>query len=361
MENLLTAMTGADVPPVAPYAGKVPGSRGVFFWRVIGAFFLTSLVFLVLFYVLRKPAVTAAMGPPNPPPPPETPAALGVKLDPGNGQTISVDSVPIGNIAYEDAQIIVWRIELNAIRCERRLGVIYNNGVDREGKWVWHRLTTGLKRAPFLVQLPDSVMVCLNGGSYFSYPEAGRESGAHCYLKGEGYFEVPRDPGRPFFIDTWPEGTVEVLGTNFCIEAKEDENTANPQVHVWLLSGALQVETRTERMRLLPQEQAVSDSSGRITRRQRIDTLQVIRWARKTVNFQFRNTEFNKALRQVAAWNGDTIINRDGLSGEPIDGEVPRTSPERVIKAIQTSQKRKKVLVTRRGHQIIVSPNSKSD
>lgn len=70
-----------------------------------------------------------------------------------------------------------------------------------------------------LVTLPDSTQIWINAGSLVKIPaEWSKDSIREVYLEGEGFFDVRKDPSRPFVVHT-TEATIRVLGTSFNIEA----------------------------------------------------------------------------------------------------------------------------------------------
>jgi transmembrane sensor len=72
-----------------------------------------------------------------------------------------------------------------------------------------------------LYYLPDSTLIWLNKNSKLSYSDNFKED-RQVKLTGEAYFEVRRDPSRPFIIHT--ENTVtKVLGTTFNLRAVKGE------------------------------------------------------------------------------------------------------------------------------------------
>ncbi len=72
--------------------------------------------------------------------------------------------------------------------------------------------------APFgqqlTVTLSDSTVVYLNAGSSLRYPERFDGRTRHVVLEGEGFFQVAKNPDRPFIVET-PHSITEVLGTRF--------------------------------------------------------------------------------------------------------------------------------------------------
>lgn len=73
-----------------------------------------------------------------------------------------------------------------------------------------------------LVILPDSTHVWLNAGSTLHYPETFTDSRRLVSLEGEAFFDVTKDPTRPFIIQTASTET-KVLGTSFNVEALADK------------------------------------------------------------------------------------------------------------------------------------------
>lgn len=72
--------------------------------------------------------------------------------------------------------------------------------------------------------LPDGTKVWLNSGSTLTYPENFWSESRLVQLSGQGYFEVTKNPERPFIVKVDQVYSVEVLGTSFDVSAyKEDD------------------------------------------------------------------------------------------------------------------------------------------
>lgn len=105
--------------------------------------------------------------------------------------------------------------------------------------------------------LPDGTRVWLNAGSSLTYPENFWPESRQVQLTGQGYFEVTKDPKKPFIVKVDPVYSVEVLGTTFDISAyKEDEmiETTLVEGSVKLNINALNGKSVTEILK--PGEQA---------------------------------------------------------------------------------------------------------
>lgn len=72
-------------------------------------------------------------------------------------------------------------------------------------------------------ELPDGTKVWLNAGSTLSYPENFWPERRLVQLTGQGYFEVTKNPNKPFLVEVDPTYSVEVLGTTFNISAYKDD------------------------------------------------------------------------------------------------------------------------------------------
>ena len=88
-------------------------------------------------------------------------------------------------------------------------------------------IETGEKHAEIL--LPDGSLVLLNSYSRLTYPEKFRRS-RQVSLNGEGFFDVKRDPQRPFLVNINELASVEVLGTSFNVNAPQKSQTVKIQV-----------------------------------------------------------------------------------------------------------------------------------
>ncbi|WP_291286638.1 FecR domain-containing protein [Flavobacterium sp.] len=88
-----------------------------------------------------------------------------------------------------------------------------------------------------LLCLSDGTRVWLNENSEIGYPVQFAKNERLVTLKGEAFFEVKRDPSRPFIITS---GTIKttVLGTSFNVKAYDE---SKPEVNV--RTGKVQVES----------------------------------------------------------------------------------------------------------------------
>lgn len=79
------------------------------------------------------------------------------------------------------------------------------------------------------IQLADGSKVWLNADSKIQYPQSFEGNTREVYLDGEAFFEVSKNPQKPFIIHL-ANGTVRVLGTSFNIRAYKNEKVVETSV-----------------------------------------------------------------------------------------------------------------------------------
>lgn len=84
--------------------------------------------------------------------------------------------------------------------------------------------------------LPDGTNVWLNARTTLTYSSLFAKGDRKVCLDGEAYFEVSHDEEKPFVVESC-KGTVEVLGTEFNVEAY----SGLPQYEVALMRGKVKV------------------------------------------------------------------------------------------------------------------------
>jgi transmembrane sensor len=78
---------------------------------------------------------------------------------------------------------------------------------------------------PAVVLLPDNSSVLLTTGSQLRFRKRANHRVREVFLQGEGFFEVTKNPAKPFIVYT-TNLTTKVLGTSFQVRSFENEATA---------------------------------------------------------------------------------------------------------------------------------------
>jgi len=148
------------------------------------------------------------------------------------------------------------------------------------------------------ITLPDGSKVWLNGGTTLSYDKADfTENQRTVYLEGQGYFEVIKNPNRPFVVKG-KEISVKVLGTKFDFSSyKEDV-----EVSVTLMEGSVLLTNSDEELSKLcflkPNQQAiVSKPMGKVEVKE-VDAKNANQWMVGNLIFD------DKELGQIASTLG---------------------------------------------------------
>lgn len=93
-----------------------------------------------------------------------------------------------------------------------------------------------------VIELADGSVVTLNAGSVLKYDVEAHADERRVMLTGEAFFEIARDPDRPFIIDAGA-AVVQVLGTSFNVRAYEDNALVEVTVSTGLVSMAAKHKT----------------------------------------------------------------------------------------------------------------------
>lgn len=102
---------------------------------------------------------------------------------------------------------------------------------------------------PLLVRLPDKSTVLLQPNSRLSYAkDFDRQEKREVYLLGEAFFEVTKNPDRPFFVYA-DELVTKVLGTSFWIKATDVSKHVIVQVKTGKVSVFARNDSRANAMK----------------------------------------------------------------------------------------------------------------
>ncbi len=167
--------------------------------------------------------------------------------------------------------------------------------------------------------LSDGTKVWLNAGSSITYPVAFNANNRDVEITGEAYFEVTKNPHRPFIVKKKNSDTkVTVLGTHFNVNMYDDEM----ENKITLLEGSVKVTSSTKNKLITPGEQA-RVSNGSITISKDVNIELVMAW--KNGQFLLKGTDLAQLLRQVSRWYDVDIDNRKNYSNKRFGGSIARS------------------------------------
>ncbi len=130
------------------------------------------------------------------------------------------------------------------------------------------------------VVLSDGTVVWLNAGSRLTYSDRYNSSHRNVRLEGEGYFEVVKNEGAPFTVQTRLYNIV-VKGTKFNVTAYPEDT----YIATTLLEGAVVLDYKGKEIPMRPGESMRLDiASGKFIR-QKTHALQSKAWAENRIEY----------------------------------------------------------------------------
>lgn len=164
--------------------------------------------------------------------------------------------------------------------------------------------------------------------SELRYPVAFGEGVREVELKGEAYFEVEKNEGKPFIVKT-DEFNVRVLGTSFNISAYLD----SPLAHTTLCSGHVRINDRTnpgKEVDILPGEQLLFHRDNREMSVREVDTDVFVSW--REGFFQFDNNTVEEVFTILQRWyNIQVFYANVEVRQELFTGKLPRFDNLQII------------------------------
>ncbi|WP_343698106.1 FecR family protein [Flavobacterium sp.] len=97
---------------------------------------------------------------------------------------------------------------------------------------------TNNSNKPQIITLSDGSSVLLQPESKLSYPKIFTGNERKVYLSGEGFFEISKNPQKPFFVYA-NEIVTKVVGTSFRVKAYSDR----PDVEILVRTGKVKVKS----------------------------------------------------------------------------------------------------------------------
>jgi ferric-dicitrate binding protein FerR (iron transport regulator) len=112
--------------------------------------------------------------------------------------------------------------------------LVYNKLIDEDVEGLVEQTNNSNK--PQIITLSDGSSVLLQPNSKLSYPKEFVGNQRKVYLSGEGFFEISKNPKKPFFVYA-NEIVTKVVGTSFKIKAYADQ----PNIEVVVRTGKVKV------------------------------------------------------------------------------------------------------------------------
>ncbi|AXY73447.1 FecR family protein [Paraflavitalea soli] len=327
---------------------KLPfGKR--YWWIAAAALFLLTTMIALLTIRLKKQQDITGKGRQPSPVYDAAPGKNGALLTLADGSTIVLDSAANGTLAQQGSSKLI-KTE------DGKLTYSPSSGEGQEAP-AYNTISTPRGRQ-FQLVLPDGSKVWLNAASSLTYPTAFTGNERKVTLTGEAYFEVASLPGKSgtkmsFLVDMRPiaggkiNGTIEVLGTHFNVNAYEDEGA----IKATLLEGKIKITAVTGSQLLFPGHQALL-SNNQLSIINNLDVEAVVAW--KNGVFNFHKADLPAVMRQLSRWYDVEIVYQGPVPGRLFGGEIERNLHlSQVLKILSKMG----IQCTIEGKKLIVQPS----
>jgi len=268
------------------------------------------------FYFNRTERTKSQQAAATQPTPTLEPGGTRATLEWTDGGELELDDVPTGiamrrgSVAYGD-------------------GAVLGNDVNRQIQQSETLMLRVPRGGQYRITLEDGTIAWLNAGSSLQYPVRFANENRRVVLTGEGYFEVTKDPDRPFLVQCG-NTVVTVLGTRFNVSAYPDDN----QMVTTLVEGSVRVRRGTEQVALRPDQAAIVDGNAETPIRvKRVNAEAATAWT--TGLFMFDRDAIPDVMKRISRWYDADIVLQGNLEGRTLGGTVSRyESAEQLLKVL---------------------------
>ncbi|MCO5237635.1 MAG: FecR family protein [Chitinophagaceae bacterium] len=224
-------------------------------------------------------------------------------------------------LTLSDGQQVALDESGRQVISDGKLNIQNNNGslaYSKSDVAVYNTMTTP-RGGQFKLQLADGTTVWLNAESSITYPTSFPGSTREVTMTGEAYFEVAKNPFKPFTVKTYKD-EITVKGTSFNVNSYDDE----AGIKTSLLEGAVQING----MLLTPGKAYIN---GKIVN---TDLNKDLAW--KNGIFNFHQVKLPEAMRQIARWYNVEAQFDDRVKNIELGGEIGRNlSLQQVLNGLQ--------------------------
>ena len=146
-------------------------------------------------------------------------------------------------------------------------------------------------------------------------------------LRGEGFFDVTKDPARPFVVQSG-DGWVKVVGTQFSVARRD------AQTRVQVAQGKVEVSAGSGLPVYLEPGRAVEYQGQRLAEAHAFDPASGFAWRQRQL--VFRQQPLSAVVSELNRyWPGKTLVLGDALGNRVVSGVFEIDKPDAVIKALE--------------------------
>jgi transmembrane sensor len=181
----------------------------------------------------------------------------------------------------------------------------------------------------YKIVLSDGTVVWLNSASSLKFPFAFNTK-REVYLTGEAYFEVAKNPAKPFIVHIG-QTAVQVLGTSFNINAYDENGISTA-----LVEGSVKTWSGEHEVLLKPGFEATFNQSKGFNSH-RFDEESILSWRQGIV--YFHETDLAEISHILNRWfNLNVVFDNNGLKEQTFTGAIDKHKPVKLfLKNLETT------------------------
>lgn len=181
------------------------------------------------------------------------------------------------------------------------------------------------------VSLPDGSKVYLNRNSELSYNKNPGQSSRYVSLKGEAFFDIKRDPSKPFIIDAG-KARVKVLGTSFSVLTSNSINA----VEVFVKTGSVMVSDNSGTQNLVLEPGFIGTMDSKSSTKAVNEDPNYLSWNTDTLVYEGKTLDVVFTdLKKV--YDIDVVANDPGILNESITTRFFSQPQDTIIRVICTT------------------------
>ena len=161
-----------------------------------------------------------------------------------------------------------------------------------------------------------------------NYPQKFRAENRQVELTGQGYFEVTKNPEKPFIVKVNPAYSVEVLGTTFNVSAYPGVKRQTT-----LIEGQVAVNWHRQQVVIRPGQQAAETDEG--LRVASVNVMNYVGW--KEHRFVYENKLLGEVLEDLERWyDVEVFVMHDEIRNLHLTANLPRyENMDKVLEIIE--------------------------
>jgi transmembrane sensor len=178
------------------------------------------------------------------------------------------------------------------------------------------------------VLLPDGSKVFLNRDSKLTFSKSPGKSSRNVTLRGEAFFDIKRDPSKPFIIDAG-KANIKVLGTSFSVLT----NNSNNAVEVFVKTGSVLVTDSSGIQNLILEPGFIGTMDAKYSMKTVNENPNYLSWntdllvyEKKTLDFVFTD------LKKV--YNIDVVADNPEILLNPLTATFEKEPQETIIRIL---------------------------